>query len=67
MSMQEIQAPLERAVARRVDMSTISARVNELVAAKRVVRDIDHPRACSVSGAMICPLSVAPKQVRAFY
>lgn len=67
LSMQEIQEPLERAMARRVDMSTISARVNELVAAKRLIRDIANPRVCSQSGAMICPLSVAPQQVRAFY
>lgn len=67
LSMQEIQEPLEQALGRRVDMSTISARVNELVSAKRLLRDIANPRVCSKSGAMIHPLSVAPKQVRAFY
>lgn len=67
MSMQEIQEPLEQALGRRVDLSTISARVNELVAAKRLVRDTEYTRACSKSGAMIHPLRVAPKQMVAFY
>ena len=57
MSMREVQVDLERLLERRVDVSTISARVNELVAAKRLVRDQEHTRACSISGQQIHPLT----------
>lgn len=65
-SMREVQQVLERNLGRRVEMSTISGRVNELVAAKRVVRDLLHKRTCSVTGAEIHALSVMPGQRRMF-
>lgn len=66
LSMKEVQQLLERKLERRVEVSTISGRVNELVAAKRVVRDMLHMRPCSVTHKDIHPLSVAPGQTRLF-
>lgn len=60
-SMREIQNHLERHLGRRVDVSSISARVNELEAAKRVVRDREVTRLCRVTGQGIHPLSISPE------
>lgn len=65
-SMKEVQDHLERHIGRRVDVSSISARVNELEAAKRVVRDRTCTRPCRMTGQAIHPLSVAPEQRRMF-
>lgn len=59
MSMREIQRDMELVEGKRIDLSTISARVNGLVAAKRLHRQHDAPRACSFSGRLIFPLCVA--------
>ncbi len=73
MSMREIQRTLaEREVDANgrplwVDVSSISGRVNELVAAQRLLRDRAHPRPCLVSGRMIEPLSVPVRQERLCY
>jgi hypothetical protein len=64
MSMQEIQHDLEQRLERRIELSTISARVNELVTARRVVRDKENTRPCTRSKADIHPLSIPPTQAR---
>ena len=55
-SMREVQARLLAAYGLRVDMSTISGRVNELVAAGRLVRS-KTTRPCTVTGQGIHALS----------
>jgi len=67
MSMKEAQAALARVYGRTVELSSISARVNELVAAKRLVRDKLNTRPCTVTGQAIHPLSVVAEQERMFY
>lgn len=67
MTMREIKAGLATVFERDVDLSTISARVNELVAAKRLVRDAEHTRACTVTGVHVAPLSLPPEQGRLYY
>lgn len=61
MSMREIQRALNAAHGRWVDVSTISARANELVAAKRLQRTT-QPRPCTVSHAQVQALSVPMHQ-----
>lgn len=65
-SMREIQQHLERHLGRRVDVSSISARVNELESANRVARDRTCTRPCLVTGQAIHPLSIVPQQRRMF-
>lgn len=65
-SMREVQQHLERHLGRRVDVSSISARVAELEAAKRVTRDRTYTRLCLVTGQAIHPLSATPEQGRMF-
>lgn len=65
-SMREVQQHLERHMGRRVDVSSISARVNELECAKRLVRDREHSRPCTVTGQAIHPIAVMPEQRRMF-
>lgn len=65
-SMREVQNHLERHLGRRVDVSSISARVNELEAANRVVRDREMTRLCRVTQQSIHPLRLAPAQRRMF-
>ena len=64
LSMREIQRLLDQSAGRHIDMSTISARVNELVCAKRLTRDKYHPRRCTVTGKQIEPLSMPLSQAR---
>lgn len=63
-SMREIQLRLNQSTGVYMDMSSISARVNALVCANRLVRDKEHTRPCSVTGKQIEPLSVPPVQAR---
>ena len=63
-SMREIQHDLQLRHGVMVDMCSISGRVNELVASKRLVRDKQNPRSCSLSGKLIDPLFMLPEQVR---
>lgn len=64
MSMQEVQHDLEQRLEHRIELSTISARVNELVSAGRVLRDKERTRPCTRSKADIHPLSIPPTQAR---
>ncbi len=57
MSMKEIQRDINTQYGRWLDVSTISARVNELMAGNKLQRTTE-PRRCTVSGATIGGLSV---------
>lgn len=65
-SMREIQRHMEVHMGRRVDVSSISGRVNELEAAKRVHRDRAYTRPCSITGKGVHPLTVTAEQQRMF-
>jgi len=57
LSMAEIQNSL-RAIKINIEKSTISARINEMVAAGRLYR-YPHLRKCSITGKSIHPVSLA--------
>ena len=59
----EIQALYERRFERRIESGTISARVNELIAAGRIFRR-HEPRICTRTQKMAHPVYVVMKQVR---
>ena len=61
MSMREVQAALNEAYGRWVDLSTISGRVTELMAGNRVQRTT-KPRPCTISKALVQALSVPMQQ-----
>lgn len=65
-SMREIQRHMEVHMGRRIDVSSISGRVNELEAAQRVYRDRMRTRPCTVTGKGVHPLTMAPEQRRMF-
>lgn len=67
LSMREVKAELRRVYGSDPDMSTISGRVNELVAAERLVRDKQNRRPCMVTGHLIEPVSVPAEQGRLCY
>lgn len=67
MSMKEIQSDLRRLYGREVEVASISGRVNELVSARRLVRDDINRRRCTVTGHTVAPLSAPPVQERMFY
>ena len=58
LSMREIQHQYELVHGKRIEMSTVSSRVNSLVSAGRLVR-LSVPRPCAITGRNILPL-VAP-------
>lgn len=62
----ELQALFEKRFERRMDASSISARVNELVTAQRVFERPDN-RVCTVTGNMVGVVYVVMKQVRLVY
>jgi hypothetical protein len=62
MSMAEIQRDMERLGA-HIEKSTISARINEMVAAGRLFR-ASYMRRCSITGKSIHPVSLALGQLR---
>lgn len=66
LSMQELKSLLARQYDTAMDMSVISRVVNELVTAKRLARDVEHKRPCTVSGALIQPISMPMVQARMF-
>jgi hypothetical protein len=65
MSLTEIRDTYERVHGKRIDLNRVSARVSDLIAAKRLQRKEDT-RACSVSGKNIHPVFVPPHQARLF-
>jgi hypothetical protein len=62
----ELQALYEQRFECRMDASSISARVNELVTAQRVFERKDN-RVCTVTGNMVGAVYVVMKQVRLVY
>ena len=59
----EIQKRYELQYGQRLDKSSISARVNNLVSANRLER-LQHARVCQVSGRNIAPVRVPAVQAR---
>ncbi len=62
-SLTEVRDLYERAHGRRIDVNRISARVSELVSAKRLARATESRR-CSVTGAPCRPVHVPAQQAR---
>lgn len=60
LSMREVQAALHQAYGRWVDVSTISARVNEMVGTR--LQRTTAPRQCTISKAQVQALSVPLRQ-----
>ena len=65
MSLREIAREYEQTHKRTIDVSSVSARVNELIACHRLQRD-QGTRPCCVSGKSIHPVSIPPRQGRLF-
>ncbi|SFB96358.1 hypothetical protein SAMN05216344_106110 [Polaromonas sp. OV174] len=65
MSLNEIRDIYESRQGRRIELGFVSARVSELVAAKRLVR-LDDIRACSVTGSAVRPVCVPSEQAGLF-
>jgi hypothetical protein len=60
LSLREIAAAYEKRFGLQIDISTVSARVNALIAALRVER-LESSRPCTVSGKTVHPVRVPPK------
>lgn len=58
LSLREIQQRYEETHQRRIELSTVSSRINALLTATRLVRDGDC-RPCSITGRTISPVRVA--------
>ena len=67
MSLREIKRAYMQRFECDIDVSTVSGRVNELVAAKRLLRLPGARRLCSLSGASVLPVTVPVVQARMFY
>lgn len=63
LSLREIQARFEQREGQRIDVSTVSARVNNLVAAGWLQRRADI-RPCTVTGMGVHPVYAPEKQAR---
>lgn len=61
LSGREIQARYQQQFGQFVEMSSLSGRINNLMAAGRVERLQDH-RPCTVTGLNIAPVRLVPKQ-----
>lgn len=61
MTAREIQAAIEAQYARRLDMCSISARINGMVSAGRLAR-VDAPRLCTVTGYNSQPVYLVAQQ-----
>ena len=66
LSLREIAKRYELIHSRTIDVGTVSARVSNLIAAKRLVRVEGSARACSISGKTVQPVSVPAQQARMF-
>jgi hypothetical protein len=65
-SLQEIAYTYELVHGKRIDVGTVSGRVNALVTAKRLVRLPCSERRCTRSNKMVHPVTVAAQQARMF-
>lgn len=63
LSLREIQVRYESKYGRRLDVSSISGRVHNLVLASRLER-LENARACSVTGRQILPVRIPMTQAR---
>lgn len=63
MSGREIQARYELIYSKRIEASSVSARINSLITAGRLER-VDKPRPCRVTGRDIHPVRVPMTQAR---
>ena len=67
MSLREIKQAYVKRFERDIDVSTVSGRVNGLVAANQLLRLPESRRLCALSGASVLPVTVPVTQVRLFY
>ena len=67
LSLREIKKLYVTRFGRDIDVSTVSGRVNGLVAAKRLLRLPESRRLCTQSGASVLPVTVPATQARMFY
>lgn len=67
LSLREIKQAYVRQFDKDIDISTVSARVNELVKAKSLLRLSESRRLCTQSGASVLPVTVPTTQARMFY
>lgn len=65
MSLTELRDAYEQHFGRRIDVSRVSARVSEMVAAKVLARR-ELTRPCAVTGKPVHPFFIPPKQTRLF-
>lgn len=65
LSLTEIRDLYERVHGKRIDLNRVSARVSDLIGARRIERKQDT-RPCSVTGRPIHPVFVPPTQPRLF-
>ena len=63
LSLREIQQRYERLYSKRIDVSSVSARVHSLIEAGWLHRRAD-PRACSITGRSVLPVFAPEKQAR---
>lgn len=61
-----VQAYEKQHIGARIDPGTVAARLNALVAAKRLVRLPNKTRPCTVTGRQIIPVTVPAQQDRMF-
>ena len=66
LSLREIKQAYVRHFEKDIDISTVSARVNELVKGKWLVRLSESRRLCTHSGASVLPVTVPVVQARMF-
>lgn len=67
LTLREIAMLYERQESKRIDVGTVSARVNDLITAKRLLRLPLSERTCSVSGKLVHPVTVPVTQDRFVY
>ena len=67
MSLREIKQAYIRQFDKDIDVSTVSARVNELVKAQSLVRLAGSRRPCTLSKASVLPVTVPVVQARLAY
>ena len=63
LSLREIQQRYERLYSKRIDVSSVSARVHSLIEAGWLHRRAE-PRACSITGRSVLPVFAPEKQAR---
>jgi len=63
LSLREIQQRYERLYSKRIDVSSVSARVHSLIEAGWLHRRAD-PRVCSITGRSVLPVFAPEKQAR---